>query len=126
MTPGRSSERILAKLLNRGRDRYGRSPALTVTWQSDGVTETEPAATRVLHPPVGYRLTASVRALTFSPYDPCARVAAGTFWWATRTLTVRPRSRYDRLAASCSPRGTGPARSTSSPAPTRSPGCATT
>ncbi|MBM0207305.1 DNA-3-methyladenine glycosylase 2 family protein, partial [Micromonospora sp. STR1s_5] len=60
------------------------------------MTETGPAATRVLHPPVGYRLTASVRALTFSPYDPCARVAAGTFWWATRTpdgpatLALRP------------------------------------
>ncbi|WCN83024.1 DNA-3-methyladenine glycosylase family protein [Micromonospora sp. LH3U1] len=60
------------------------------------MTETEPAATRVLHPPVGYRLAASVRALTFSPYDPCARVAAGTFWWASRTpdgpatLALRP------------------------------------
>ncbi|MEV4822460.1 DNA-3-methyladenine glycosylase 2 family protein [Micromonospora sp. NPDC049274] len=60
------------------------------------MTDTEPAATRVLHPPVGYRLAASVRALTFSPYDPCARIAAGTFWWATRTpdgpatLALRP------------------------------------
>ena len=69
---------------------------LALTWQSNGVTETEPAATRVLRPPVGYRLAASVRALTFSPYDPCARVAAGTFWWASRTpdgpatLALRP------------------------------------
>ncbi|WP_089017057.1 DNA-3-methyladenine glycosylase family protein [Micromonospora coriariae] len=60
------------------------------------MTETEPAATRVLRPPAGYRLAASVRSLTFSPYDPCARIAAGTFWWATRTpdgpatLALRP------------------------------------
>jgi 3-methyladenine DNA glycosylase/8-oxoguanine DNA glycosylase len=60
------------------------------------VTATRPAATRTLRPPAGYRLAASVRALTFSPYDPCARIAAGTFWWATRTpagpatLTLRP------------------------------------
>ncbi|EWM65177.1 hypothetical protein MCBG_02310 [Micromonospora sp. M42] len=46
---------------------------------------TSPAARRTLRPPAGYRLAASVRALTFSPYDPCARIAAGTFWWATRT-----------------------------------------
>ncbi|MFI6263982.1 DNA-3-methyladenine glycosylase family protein [Micromonospora sp. NPDC051006] len=49
------------------------------------MTGTEPTARRVLHPPAGYRLAGSVRALTFSPYDPCARIAAGTFWWATRT-----------------------------------------
>ncbi|MBQ1073595.1 DNA-3-methyladenine glycosylase 2 family protein [Micromonospora sp. C31] len=60
------------------------------------MTGTEPTARRELHPPAGYRLAASVRALTFSPYDPCARVAAGTFWWATRTpdgpatLALRP------------------------------------
>lgn len=41
----------------------------------------------MLRPPAGYRLAASVRGLTFSPYDPCARIAAGTFWWATRTPT---------------------------------------
>ncbi|TWJ23260.1 3-methyladenine DNA glycosylase/8-oxoguanine DNA glycosylase [Micromonospora endolithica] len=46
---------------------------------------TEPAARRVLRPPAGYRLGPTVRSLTFSPYDPCARIAAGTFWWATRT-----------------------------------------
>ncbi|MGV9762149.1 MULTISPECIES: DNA-3-methyladenine glycosylase family protein [Micromonospora] len=46
---------------------------------------TSPDARRTLRPPAGYRLAASVRALTFSPYDPCARIAAGTFWWATRT-----------------------------------------
>ncbi|MFF0153913.1 DNA-3-methyladenine glycosylase family protein [Micromonospora sp. NPDC005203] len=49
------------------------------------MTNTEPAATRVLRPPVGYRLAASVHALTFTPYDPCARFVDGTFWWATRT-----------------------------------------
>ncbi|MEU7610934.1 DNA-3-methyladenine glycosylase 2 family protein [Micromonospora sp. NPDC049204] len=49
------------------------------------MTDTEPAATRVLRPPVGYRLAASVHALTFTPYDPCARFVGGTFWWATRT-----------------------------------------
>ncbi|MFG3696688.1 DNA-3-methyladenine glycosylase family protein [Micromonospora sp. NPDC047620] len=60
------------------------------------MTETEPGARRVLRPPAGYRLAGSVRALTFSPYDPCARLAAGTFWWATRTpagpatLALRP------------------------------------
>ncbi|MEU1756541.1 DNA-3-methyladenine glycosylase 2 family protein [Micromonospora matsumotoense] len=51
------------------------------------MTWDEPAARRVLRPPADYRFTASVRALTFSPYDPCARIAAGTFWWATRTPT---------------------------------------
>ncbi|MFI7429514.1 DNA-3-methyladenine glycosylase family protein [Micromonospora sp. NPDC049836] len=57
---------------------------------------TDPAARRTLRPPAGYRLAASVRGLTFSPYDPCARIAAGTFWWATRTpagpatLALRP------------------------------------
>ncbi|NIL59440.1 DNA-3-methyladenine glycosylase 2 family protein [Salinispora arenicola] len=57
---------------------------------------TEPTARRSLHPPAGYQLAASVRPLTFSPYDPCARIAAGTFWWATRTpagpatLALRP------------------------------------
>lgn len=57
---------------------------------------TSPAARRMLRPPAGYRLAASVRGLTFSPYDPCARIAAGTFWWATRTpdgpatLALRP------------------------------------
>ncbi|MEH0842012.1 DNA-3-methyladenine glycosylase 2 family protein [Micromonospora sp. CPCC 205711] len=56
----------------------------------------EPAASRVLCPPAEHRLGATVRALTFSPYDPCARIAAGTFWWATRTpagpatLALRP------------------------------------
>jgi 3-methyladenine DNA glycosylase/8-oxoguanine DNA glycosylase len=60
------------------------------------VTWTEPAASRVLRPPADYRMAPSVRSLTFSPYDPCARIAAGTFWWATRspagpaTLALRP------------------------------------
>lgn len=54
-------------------------------WHSGGMTGTPPTASRVLHPPAGYRLAASVRALTFSPYDPCARIVAGTFWFATRT-----------------------------------------
>ncbi|MGS2614461.1 DNA-3-methyladenine glycosylase family protein [Micromonospora sp. LZ34] len=57
---------------------------------------TEPTARRELRPPADYRLAASVRALTFSPYDPCARIAGGAFWWATRTpagpatLALRP------------------------------------
>ncbi|MCW3813266.1 DNA-3-methyladenine glycosylase 2 family protein [Micromonospora sp. DR5-3] len=57
---------------------------------------TSPAARRTLRPPAGYRLARSVRALTFSAYDPCARIAGGTFWWATRTpagpatLALRP------------------------------------
>ncbi|MDG4792298.1 DNA-3-methyladenine glycosylase 2 family protein [Micromonospora sp. WMMD1082] len=56
----------------------------------------EPTASRVLRPPPGYRLAASVRPLTFSAYDPCARVVAGIFWGATRTpdgpatLALRP------------------------------------
>ncbi|MFI7607543.1 DNA-3-methyladenine glycosylase family protein [Micromonospora sp. NPDC049366] len=60
------------------------------------MTGTEPSARRVLHPPAGYRLAPSVRALTFSPYDPCARIVAGALWWATRTpagpatLALRP------------------------------------
>ncbi|SBT38593.1 DNA-3-methyladenine glycosylase family protein [Micromonospora narathiwatensis] len=57
---------------------------------------TSPAARRTLRPPAGYRLAASVRPLTFSQYDPCARITAGGFWWATRTpagpatLALRP------------------------------------
>ncbi|MGB2570778.1 DNA-3-methyladenine glycosylase family protein [Micromonospora citrea] len=60
------------------------------------MTWTEPAARRTLRPPAEHRLAATVRALTFSPYDPCARIAAGTFWYATRTpagpatLALRP------------------------------------
>lgn len=67
-----------------------------VAWQSVGVTPTDPVATRELRPPPGYRLAATVHALTFSPYDPCARIAAGTFWLALRTpagpatLCLRP------------------------------------
>ncbi|MFI7574768.1 DNA-3-methyladenine glycosylase family protein [Micromonospora sp. NPDC049497] len=72
------------------------------------MTGTEADARRVLRPPAGYRLAASVRSLTFSPYDPCARVAAGTFWWATRTpdgpatLALRP-SAGDLLAEGYGP-----------------------
>ncbi|MGN9809821.1 DNA-3-methyladenine glycosylase family protein [Micromonospora sp. BQ11] len=72
------------------------------------MTATEADARRVLRPPAGYRLAASVRSLTFSPYDPCARVAAGTFWWATRTpdgpatLALRP-SAGDLLAEGYGP-----------------------
>ncbi|MGC5017633.1 DNA-3-methyladenine glycosylase family protein [Micromonospora sp. DT47] len=60
------------------------------------MTWTEPAASRVLRPPADHQLAATVRPLTFSPYDPCARIAGGTFWWATRTpagpatLALRP------------------------------------
>jgi 3-methyladenine DNA glycosylase/8-oxoguanine DNA glycosylase len=49
------------------------------------VTWTGPTASRVLHPPPGHHLAGTVRALCFSPYDPSARLVAGTFWWATRT-----------------------------------------
>ncbi|SCL31351.1 3-methyladenine DNA glycosylase/8-oxoguanine DNA glycosylase [Micromonospora nigra] len=51
------------------------------------MTGSEPTARRVLRPPPGYRLAESVRPLTFSPYDPCARIVGGTFWWAARTPT---------------------------------------
>ncbi|TDC32669.1 DNA-3-methyladenine glycosylase 2 family protein [Micromonospora sp. 15K316] len=60
------------------------------------MTGTEPSARRVLRPPAEYRLARSVRPLTFSPYDPCARIVDGALWWATRTptgpatLTLRP------------------------------------
>ncbi|MBY8871231.1 DNA-3-methyladenine glycosylase 2 family protein [Micromonospora sp. PLK6-60] len=60
------------------------------------MTETAPSARRELRPPPGYRLADSVRPLTFSPYDPCARITDGAFWWATRTpdgpatLSLRP------------------------------------
>ncbi|WP_433348605.1 DNA-3-methyladenine glycosylase family protein [Micromonospora sp. CA-111912] len=70
---------------------------------------TEPAARRTLRPPAGYRLAASVRSLTFSTYDPCARIAAGTFWWATRTpagpatLALRPAGDGDLLAEGYGP-----------------------
>ncbi|TDC73387.1 DNA-3-methyladenine glycosylase 2 family protein [Micromonospora sp. KC606] len=49
------------------------------------MTWTEPTARRSLRPPADHRLAATVRALTFSPYDPCARIVAGVFWYATRT-----------------------------------------
>ncbi|WFE44244.1 DNA-3-methyladenine glycosylase 2 family protein [Verrucosispora sp. WMMD1129] len=57
---------------------------------------TAPTTKRVLRTPAGYRFAASVRSLTFSPYDPCARMIAGVFWWAARTpdgpgtLALRP------------------------------------
>ncbi len=51
------------------------------------MTSTEPVASRDLRPPEHFRLAASVRPLTFSPYDPCARIVAGALWWATRTPT---------------------------------------
>ncbi|MGC4805584.1 DNA-3-methyladenine glycosylase family protein [Micromonospora sp. DT233] len=58
---------------------------------------TATAARRTLRPPAGYRLAASVRALLFSAYDPCARLTPdGAFWWAARTpagpatLALRP------------------------------------
>ncbi|MFC4021895.1 DNA-3-methyladenine glycosylase family protein [Micromonospora sp. GCM10011542] len=60
------------------------------------MTGIKPTAHRELRPPADYRLAASVRALTFSPYDPCVRIAGGAFWWATRTpagpatLALRP------------------------------------
>jgi len=41
--------------------------------------------TRRLAAPDGYHLAASVRLLTFSRYDPCARFVDGAFCWATRT-----------------------------------------
>ncbi|WP_431729071.1 DNA-3-methyladenine glycosylase family protein [Verrucosispora sp. TAA-831] len=51
------------------------------------MTGTAPTASRTLRPPPGYRLAATIRPLTFSPYDPCARTVDGTLWWATRTPT---------------------------------------
>jgi 3-methyladenine DNA glycosylase/8-oxoguanine DNA glycosylase len=41
--------------------------------------------TRTMAAPDGYHLAGTVSLLTFSRYDPCARFAGGTFWWATRT-----------------------------------------
>ncbi|MFG1844664.1 DNA-3-methyladenine glycosylase family protein [Micromonospora carbonacea] len=69
----------------------------------------EPSARRALRPPAGYRLAASVRPLTFSTYDPCARIAAGTFWWAARTpagpatLALRPAAVGELLAEGYGP-----------------------
>jgi len=42
-------------------------------------------ATRVLPVPPRYDVAGTLGGLTFSRYDPCARFAAGGFWWATRT-----------------------------------------
>ncbi|WBB82357.1 DNA-3-methyladenine glycosylase 2 family protein [Micromonospora sp. WMMD882] len=39
----------------------------------------------MLRPPPEHRLADTLRALTFSRHDPCARITAGTFWWAART-----------------------------------------
>ncbi|MFF0824074.1 DNA-3-methyladenine glycosylase family protein [Micromonospora haikouensis] len=69
----------------------------------------EPSARRALRPPAGYRLAASVRPLTFSTYDPCARITAGTFWWAARTpagpatLALRPAAAGELLAEGYGP-----------------------
>ncbi|MBL6274630.1 DNA-3-methyladenine glycosylase 2 family protein [Micromonospora fiedleri] len=49
------------------------------------MTGTAPTASRTLRPPPDYRLVASIRPLTFSPYDPCARITSDTLWWAART-----------------------------------------
>ncbi|RIV35545.1 DNA-3-methyladenine glycosylase family protein [Micromonospora radicis] len=60
------------------------------------MTDTDPTASRTLRPPPGFRLVASVRPLTFSPYDPCARIVADALFWAARTpdgpatLALRP------------------------------------
>ncbi|MEV6690867.1 DNA-3-methyladenine glycosylase 2 family protein [Micromonospora sp. NPDC051196] len=60
------------------------------------MSRTGPDARRVLRPPPGYRLAASVQPLLFSRYDPCARIVDGIFWWAARTpagaatLALRP------------------------------------
>ncbi|MEV6816305.1 DNA-3-methyladenine glycosylase 2 family protein [Micromonospora sp. NPDC051296] len=51
------------------------------------MTGSEPTASRALRPPPGYRLAASVRPLTFSSYDPCARIVGDNLWWAARTPT---------------------------------------
>ncbi|WP_327022045.1 DNA-3-methyladenine glycosylase family protein [Micromonospora sp. NBC_01739] len=49
------------------------------------MTAAASTAGRTLRPPSGYRLVASIRPLTFSPYDPCARIIGDTFWLAART-----------------------------------------
>ncbi len=43
------------------------------------------AATRRMPAPAGYRLPGTVGSLVVPRHDPCARVAAGAFWWAART-----------------------------------------
>ncbi|TDB75617.1 DNA-3-methyladenine glycosylase [Micromonospora sp. KC723] len=67
------------------------------------MTWTEPTARRSLRPPADHRLAATVRALTFSPYDPCARLVGGVFWYATRTpagpATLALRADGDQLLA---------------------------
>ncbi|MGA3525361.1 DNA-3-methyladenine glycosylase family protein [Melissospora conviva] len=45
----------------------------------------DPAATRTLRPPEQYDLLGTVAPLAMGAHDPCARIAAGTFWWTART-----------------------------------------
>ncbi len=40
---------------------------------------------RRMTPPPAYQLRGTLRGLTIHGEDPCARVAAGAFWWAART-----------------------------------------
>jgi 3-methyladenine DNA glycosylase/8-oxoguanine DNA glycosylase len=41
--------------------------------------------TRRMPVPEVYHVSGTLRQLTFSRYDPCARFVDGTFWWAART-----------------------------------------
>ncbi|HEX2771427.1 MAG TPA: DNA-3-methyladenine glycosylase 2 family protein [Micromonosporaceae bacterium] len=69
---------------------------------------TEPAATRVLHPPAGYHFAGSVRSIAMGTHDPCARFVGGTFWWSTRTPDGPATLSLHRAAGELHAAGYGP------------------
>lgn len=72
---------------------------------------TEPAATRVLHPPADYTLAGSVRSIAMGAYDPCARFVGDTFWWSTRTPDGPATLSLGRSAGDLGAAGYGPGAS---------------
>ena len=73
------------------------------------MTETEPAASRVLCPPAGYHLAGSLQLLAMGAHDPCARFVGGTFWWATRTPAGPATLSLRRVGGELVAEGYGPA-----------------
>ncbi|MFY1669412.1 DNA-3-methyladenine glycosylase family protein [Plantactinospora sp. WMMB334] len=72
------------------------------------MTDTGPAASRVLRPPEHYHLGASVGSLAMGAHDPCARFASGAFWWVTRTPAGPGTLALRRLGGELTAEGYGP------------------
>ena len=66
--------------------------------------------TRRLALPDRYDFGATVGQLPMGGYDPCLRIAAGSFWWATRTPDGPATLRLRRDGASLEATGYGPGR----------------